>query len=222
MAEWCEMTLSSPRTAQNETAYQQLRRLLMFSQIRPGVRLAEKEWAERLRVHRAAVREAMILLAHEGLLKRGHRGGYFTPLLEQRDLDEIMQVRTIIEVGAIRLIGARPPSEEDDARLAATCDAMQQMLDSGFELGFAEADRRFHSVLVELSRNERLIAICHRAALPLMTSRLVDPDARRQAARQTIAEHREIQQLVALRLVPQAVERLEHHLSTSHQLAPIY
>ena len=122
------MAPSIPHTAQNQAAYDQLRRLLMFRQIRPGIRLAEKEWAQHLGVHRAAVREAMILLEHEGLLRRGERGGYFTPLLEQRDLDEIMQVRTIIEAGAIRLIGARQSTAEEGTKLSGACGAMQQML----------------------------------------------------------------------------------------------
>jgi DNA-binding GntR family transcriptional regulator len=189
------------RIVQNQACYEQLRRLLMTQQVRPGIRLAEKEWADRLGVHRAALREAMILLAHEGLLRRGERGGYFTPLLEQRDLDEVMQVRTIVEVGAIRLIGATPPRQEERKKLIAACDAMQQMLDAGFELGFLEADRRFHTTLVELSGNDRLISTYYRAPLPLMPSRLVDSEARRRAAIQTIAEHREIQRCVCKRRI---------------------
>lgn len=212
----------TPHTAQNQTAYAQLRRLLMTSQIRPGIRLAEQEWAERLGVHRAALREAMILLAHEGLLQRGERGGYFTPLLEQRDLDEILQVRTIIEVGAIRLIGARESTEQESAKLFAACDTMQQMLEEEFELGFAEADRRYHTLLVELSHNERLIATYQLAPLPLSASRIADPEARRQAAATTIAQHREITRLIQTRQIPEAIARLEEHLHTLHQLAPIY
>ncbi|GMV96871.1 MAG: GntR family transcriptional regulator [Phycisphaerae bacterium] len=213
--------ISSTQDNQSTVAYRQLRRLLMFSQIRPGVRLAEKEWAQRLGVHRSALREAMILLAHEGLLRPGRRGGYFTPLLEQRDLDEVMQVRTIIEVGALRLIGARPPAEEE-SRLTTACDAMQQMLDAGFELGFAEADRRFHTLLVELSHNDRLIAIHDRAPLPLMPSRLADPAARHQAALQTIREHRDIARLTQERRIAEAIETLERHLNTAHQLVPVF
>ncbi len=213
--------MDAPRRAQNDAAYQQLRRLLLFGQIRPGVRLAEKEWAKRLGVHRAALREAMILLAHEGLLRRGERGGYFTPLLEQRDLDEVMQVRAIIEAGAIRLIGARTPVPEE-SRLSEACDAMEQVLVAGLELGFAEADRRFHTTIVELSHNDHLISICRRAPLPLSPSRLADPDARHRAARQTIAEHREIATLIQSRRITEAIARLEQHLSTSHQLAPVY
>jgi len=212
----------SPRTTQNKIVYEQLRRLLMTGRVRAGIRLVEKEWADRLGVHRTALREAMILLAHEGLLRRGERGGYFTPLLEQRDLDEVMQVRTIIEVGAIRLIGVHPPTEDEEQRLTEACDAMQHTLDAGLELGFAEADRQFHRMLVKLSGNDRLISIYERAPLPIESSRLVDPEARWRAATQTIAEHREIQARLLNRDIPAAVDLLEKHLHTSHHLIPLY
>ena len=212
----------SPRTAQNQVVYDQLRRLLMTGRIRAGVRLAEKEWADRLRVHRTALREAMILLAHEGLLRRGERGGYFTPLLEKRDLDEVMQVRTIIEVGAVRLIGLHPPSEQEEQRLTEACETMQHALDAGLELGFAEADRQFHRTLVELCGNDRLISIYQRAPLPIEPSRLVEPEARRQAAIQTIAEHKAIQTHLLKRDIPGAIDLLEKHLHTRHCLTPMY
>jgi len=212
----------SHRTAQNQVGYEQLRRLLMTGRVRAGVRLVEKEWADRLGVHRTALREAMILLAHEGLLRRGKRGGYFTPLLEQSDLDEVMQVRMIIEVGAIRLIGVRPPNEQEEQRLTEACDTMQQALDANLELGFAEADRQFHRTLVELSGNERLISIYRRAPLPIEPSRLVDPEARQRAARQTISEHRAIQAHLLNRDIPSTIDLLEKHLCTSHHLISMY
>lgn len=212
----------SPRTSQNQIVYEQLRRLLVTGRVRAGVRLVEKEWADRLRVHRTALREALILLAHEGLLRRGERGGYFTPLLEECDLDEVMQVRTIIEVGAIRLIGAHPPTEYEEQRMTEVCDTMQHALDAGLELGFAEADRQFHRTLVELCGNDRLISIYQRAPLPIEPSRLVEPEARRQAAMQTIAEHRAIQTCILKRDIPAAIDLLEKHLHTRHHLTPMY
>ena len=208
--------------AQSRECYHQLRRLLIHTQIRPGSRLVEADWAERLKVHRTSLREAMSMLAHEGLLRRGERGGFFAPLYEQRDLDEVWAVRSIVEAGAVRLLAERPEAEVDLALLDRSIDAMEQMLNSDFELGFLEADRRFHQVLVELSGNNRLIELYNRAPLPLMHSALVDPAARRDVGGKAVLEHREIARLIREGRTVEAIERLQEHLHQAHRPSPVY
>jgi DNA-binding GntR family transcriptional regulator len=208
--------------AQSRNCYEQLRRLLIHMQIRPGLRLVEADWAKRLNVHRTSLREAMSMLAHEGLLRRGERGGYFVPVLEQRDLDEVWAVRSIVEAGAIRLLSERPEGELDLGRLDQAIDVMEQMANDGYEMGFLEADRRFHEILVDLSGNQRLIELYSHAPLPLMPSRDPEPAARRAACLVTIREHREIARLVRERRVAEAVEKLHEHLHQAHRPIPVY
>lgn len=202
----------SERSVQSQTCYKQLRRMVLLGQVPAGERLREVEWAARLGVHRSSLREALSGLAHEGLIRRGERGGFFAPLYEQRDLDEILEVRAILEAGAIRLIAARPPAEVPLQRLSEVCDMMQQLLDSDLELGFVDADRQFHQILIELSENQKLISIHQRAPLPILFSPLADVERRRKGAIQTIAEHRQITQLLMDRQFDAAVELLHHHL----------
>jgi len=211
----------SDRSVQSQTCYQQLRRMVLLGQIPAGERFREVEWAAKLGVHRSALREALSGLAHEGLIRRGEKGGFFAPLYEQRDLDEVLEVRAILEAGAIRLIAARPPAEVPFQRLIDACDMMQQLLDSDLELGFAEADRRFHQILIELTDNQKLISIYQRAPLPITPSRLIDAQRRRQGALQTIAEHRQITQLLMDRQSDAAIELLQRHLqhAATHLLA---
>jgi DNA-binding GntR family transcriptional regulator len=210
------------RLGQNRDCYAQLRRLLIHMQIRPGSRLVEAEWSKRLNVHRTALREAMSMLAHEGLLRRGERGGYFAPLFEQRDLDEIWAVRAILEAGAVRQLSERRPADLNLKPLENAIDAMEQMLDEGYELGFIEADRRFHSLLVELSGNQRLIELYKRAPLPLMASPLPDPEARHTAMQKTVGEHQEIAKLIREQRTAEAIERLQEHLHQAHRPTPVY
>ena len=209
--------------AQSRNCYDQLRRLLIHMQILPGSRLVEAEWAKRLNVHRTALREAMSMLAHEGLLRRGERGGYFVPLMEQRDLDEVWAVRAIVEAGAVRLLVERCKDDEVDLRrLEQSIEAMTQMLEAGYEMGFLEADRHFHEVLVELSGNQRLIELYKRAPLPLMPSPNPELEARRKAAQGTIQEHREILSLIRERRAAEAMEKLQEHLHQAHRPTPVY
>lgn len=210
------------RCGQNRDCYAQLRRLLIHLQIRPGSRLVEAEWSKRLNVHRTALREAMGMLAHEGLLRRGERGGYFAPLFEQRDLDEIWAVRAILEAGAVRLLAERNDKDLNLTPLSNAIEAMAQMLEDGYELGFVEADRRFHALLVEMSGNQRLLELYTRAPLPLMPSLLATPDARRKAMVKTVAEHVEIARLIREQRTSEAIESLQEHLHQAHRPTPVY
>lgn len=206
------LSAMSEKSLQSQTCYQQLRRMVLLGQVPAGERFREVEWASRLGVHRSSLREALSGLAHEGLIRRGERGGFFSPLYEQRDLDEVLEVRAILEAGAIRLIAARPPADVPLHRLSEACDVMQQLLESDLELGFVEADRRFHQILIELTENQKLISIHQRAPLPIIFSRQVDAERRRRGAIQTIDEHRRITQLLMDRQFDAAVELLQHHL----------
>lgn len=208
--------------AQSQACYQQLRRLLIHMHVRPGLRMVMDEWANRLKVHRTALREAMSLLAHEGLLRRGERGGFFVPSYDQRDLDEIFAARAIIEAGAIRLLGEMPEGELDLSQLNAAVAAMERLYEEGYEMGFLEADRRFHSTLVHLTGNRRLIELYERAPLPLFPSPLADPEARRRVRFEALQEQKEIARLLSERHIPEAIDLLHKHLYQVHQPTPVY
>lgn len=205
-----------------ENAYTALRRLLIHGQLAAGMKINESDWTKRLDSNRIAVREAMVLLAHEGLLRRGDKSGFYVPSPERRDLEEVLEVRAIVEAGAIRLFTERGPDADEIAALRKTCDLMQANLDTGMELGFVEADRNFHRQIVQFSRNQRLTDLYDHAALPLAPSVIADPKARHEAGVQTIAEHRELCELLAERRADDAIELLEEHLNKSHKFLPLY
>src|SRR3954470_24302153 len=105
------MPKSSAPHSKREQAYRGLRRLLVLQQLQPGQRLREPEWAQRLGVHRSALREAFARLEAEGLIERGPQTGYFVPRLDAADLVEITKLRVALECLAIDEIcaGSSPP-----------------------------------------------------------------------------------------------------------------
>jgi DNA-binding GntR family transcriptional regulator len=155
----------------------------------------------------------MGLLAHEGLLRRGERGGYFVPELTQRDLREILQARAAVEAGAVRLTAEARPTSEQFKQLNDFCDQMQQMAEDGYEMGADEADRRFHQALVELSANRRLIRLYEHAPLPWMPSSLSDAAERTRETLDSVAEHRRLVELIQQGHLAEAVALIETHLS---------
>jgi DNA-binding GntR family transcriptional regulator len=123
--------------------------------LQPGERIVELTLARRLDVSRAPLREALWLLARQGLVHiRAHHGAYVTQLSEQ-DIREIFEIREILETRAALKIHAR----RDVQVTAALKEALAQLESAcrGRDIRrFSDADLRFHKTLWELAGNRHL------------------------------------------------------------------
>src|SRR5699024_2010478 len=70
----------------------------------PGVRIQEELVAQRLKVSRGPVRDALKQLKSEGLVKLERNRGCSVALLSHDDLREIYQLRTVLERLAVELV----------------------------------------------------------------------------------------------------------------------
>ena len=209
----------STRSRDTQRAYEGLRRLITQNQIPAGERLAEVSWSNRLRTSRPAVREAFALLAHEELLARGERGGFFVAKYTEEDLAKMFQARIVLETGALRLMATLPLDEELLDRMGKHCQTMEYLLDHELLLGFCEVDREFHITLVKLTGNEWLVKMhrrtpsSHYSAVPEMDSAGI-----RQMGMDVIGDHREIYQAIRERRFDDAIAALERHLTVDVSL----
>lgn len=205
------------KTLKTTSIYENLRRRLTHGQLAAGSRLVEEKWAEHLEVNRSALREALNMLAHEGLLETGPKGGFFVPVPTQEALDEILEVRLAIEVGALQILEFRNSVPVHGlVQLSQICELMQQLLESGFEYGFTEADRKFHEILVEMAGNSRLSRVYQHAPLPITPLPEIDEAGRLENMRQTLADHRELYQLLKDGRIREATDLLRRHLLVDH------
>ncbi|KLU63236.1 HTH-type transcriptional regulator LutR [Peptococcaceae bacterium CEB3] len=155
-----------------EEIAEQLRKLVAGGKLKPGDRLpSERELAERLQVSRASVREALSALEMMGLVEvRSGEGTYVrhvnmdsvvAPLawvlaLEKDTVEQLMEVRKILETQAVRLAAER--AEEPEIReMSEALEIMRQDLETG-ELGEV-ADHRFHFAITQATHNQILVRI---------------------------------------------------------------
>jgi DNA-binding GntR family transcriptional regulator len=214
-----------PKTAANngsanqrEQAYKALRRLLILQQAEPGQRLREPQWAERLGVHRSALREAFARLEAEGLVERGAQTGYFVPQLTESDLAEVMKLRVVLECLAIDEICAQPRANLSAMRQAT--DEFARFHGGGYSLGVLEADRRFHEALIDAAQMRRLSMLYHRAPLPLIHGATQNEQVWNDACARTLGEHRQIVAALAERDAEKAKRVLRAHL-THRPMLPV-
>lgn len=197
-----------------EQAYSRLRRLLILQQIPEGQRLRESEWAERLCVNRTALREAFARLEAEGFVQRGPKTGYFVPDLTNDDILEIIEVRIILEGGAIeRIVSMGLNTPRYLKTMSVACDQLERLVREDYVLGVAEADRRFHEALIHAASNKRLLQLYERAPLPIIHPEILSGDQWEARVQQTHEEHLTIYESIIAGNVIDAKEMLRTHLN---------
>ncbi len=142
--------------ALGEQVYHSLRTLLRSGQIPHGQPLQEVQLAERLGVSRTPVRQAMTRLASEGLLVSDGRS-FVVPKLTLRDVDDIYEVRFLIEPAAIRSVAAFAADKAARAPLEAALAAAAAAHKAGDAEAFSEAHQRFRAAWLALVPNRRLV-----------------------------------------------------------------
>lgn len=148
-------------------AANELRRSLLRGEFPPGD-LSEVALAAQLRVSRAPLREALVMLAQEGLLQHHHNRGFSVLNYTAEDADAIRQVRIPLESMALELGRARITPERIRSlehlrdRLVGTFDGMD-----GADRVPAELD--FHSAIWEGSGNSWLAVSLRRVMVPYFT-----------------------------------------------------
>jgi DNA-binding GntR family transcriptional regulator len=124
-----------------------------------GSRLREEELAAALGVSRTPVREALRRLHSEGLVELLPRRGALVARWDEEDLDEIFELRALLEGYGARRAARRIEAEKLDP-LDELCDAMDAAATEGSDAAIAtitELNLRFHREIHAAARNPRLV-----------------------------------------------------------------
>jgi len=184
----------------------------MLNELAPGAVLTELGLASELACSQSAIREALLRLEGEGLVRRAGRQGTMVTDLDADAAMEILDLRRRIEVRAARRIARRVTAGDLDAllRLQAQMTAAARA-DEAWAL--IERDRDFHLALFRISGLHALEPILLRCIQHTHRFRLWAPWHQRPLL-QTALRHQPI--LTALRSgeAPALSHALGQHLDT--------
>ena len=139
----------------SEQAYNQIKDAICQGSVAPGDILRENQIAQQLGMSRTPVREALRALASEGFVEiRNGIGAYVKPL-SSKDMEDLYEVRCLLEMQAIKTSIYRISNDEIDdltRRFQAIYDACEQG-DSPAQGEFSELDWELHSLLVDRCTN---------------------------------------------------------------------
>ena len=92
--------------------YETLKNAIIRGEIEPSQRLFEMEVAKIFNASRTPVREAFRRLEQDGAAERLAQGGIRVPQLDEQTIQDLFNLRAILEVHAIELASARISAEE--------------------------------------------------------------------------------------------------------------
>ena len=135
-----------------------LRAALVAGQMKPGRLYSAPTLAVQLGVSATPVREAMSELAAQGMVEVVRNRGFRVRELSDVELDEITQLRLLIEVPTMVEIArsCEAAAVEATRPLAKAIERAARRSDL---IAYIEADRRFHLALLSLAGNRQLVEI---------------------------------------------------------------
>ena len=128
-----------------------LREMIINGELQAGERLVERDLAERFGISRIPMREAIQRLEREGLLDIFRNRGAIVRLLSAADVQEIYDMRALLEGDAIY----RSVKRLDDETLARAELVHRLLGESSVPRRQGELNREFHALLYSCCGNER-------------------------------------------------------------------
>lgn len=142
------------RPSASVRAYRVLKERILTCEYPPGSSLIEGRLAESLDVSKTPIREALAMLVHEGFVEVLPRQGYRVSDLTIGDVQEIFNLRLLLEPAAAAMAAEHATAEQLQA-LRALADEED---DADDFRTFIAQNRTFHVKLAEASGNARLAA----------------------------------------------------------------
>lgn len=134
--------------------YGKLKAKIISLGFQPGEALQERALAEALDVSRTPVREALLQLAQEGWVDLNARRSILVKDITMEDIDEVFEVRKIIEKFALREIFERKLNRKLAGELDLVVQEMKAAKEDG--LAFSREDLRYHAAFIGILENSRL------------------------------------------------------------------
>lgn len=204
--------------AHSERVFQQLRQEIYQFVLLPGDRFTEVDTARRLGCSRTPVREALLLLQNEGLVRRCLRNGWEVFPIDFDVYEDLYETRALIEVNSVRRLCSSASSKVNrdvltvlQATWQAAPEAQALTCDE-----IAALDEQFHIALTEAAGNRELVNILTNITNRIRIMRRLDFEYEARVA-QTYKEHADLLDAIAHRDEARAVALISAHIQDAYQ-----
>ncbi|WP_371324105.1 GntR family transcriptional regulator [Dechloromonas sp. ZY10] len=204
-------------TALYQEVAERLRQRIFAHEISPGSWIDEQKLAEQYGISRTPLREALKVLAAEGLVELKPRRGCYVTEISRQDLDDIFPLMALLE-GRCAFEATQRVKPAELASLKEIHDQLENAAREGRIDAFFEANQAFHKRVQELSGNRWLLSVIQDLRKVLKLSRLhsLSLEGRLQ---QSLDEHRAIVAAIANKDAVTAERLMHDHLLSGREAA---
>lgn len=178
------------QTALYQEVAERLRQRIFSHELPPGTWIDEQALAVDYGISRTPLREALKVLASEGLVTLKPRRGCYVTEISEQDLDDIFPLMAMLE-GRCAFEATRKARPEDIARLDAIHAELERFAQNNQIDRFFEANQEFHRQIQDVSGNRWLLQVIQdlRKVLKLTRMHSLTIEGRLQ---ESLVEHRAI------------------------------
>ena len=202
------------RPLHNELA-DRLRHMIVEGELAPGEKLAEKELCSRFGVSRTPLREAMRVLATEGLVLLTPNRGCTVARLTLADLDEAFPIMGALEALSGEL-ACRHITDAEVARIHELHERMVRKYEAGALSDYFKLNEQIHQLILAAARNPTLAQMQLSLAGRVRRARYMANMSPARWAR-AVAEHEKILEALAARDGKRLAVLLKEHLANKLQ-----
>ncbi|GJE18310.1 GntR family transcriptional regulator [Methylobacterium marchantiae] len=192
-----ESTIGINRRYLHDEVVDRMRDLIQSGELEPRARVNESELTERFGISRTPLREAIKILATEGLLELLPNRGARVASLSQAEIEEMIEVIAGLEATAADL-ACRTISDEEIAVIERDHHSMVKAWKDGEEATYFRLNRAIHEAIMAASRNSVLGAIYASLSGRIQRSRYAVHQTAEQWSR-AVSEHERMIELLHAR-----------------------
>ena len=208
----------SPRALYEEVA-ESLRQRIFNRELVPGSWIDELKIAEAYGISRTPLREALKVLAAEGLVTMKVRRGAYVTEVSERDLADVYHLLSLLESDAVGVVAATATNLQ-----LAELEALHQELEKAAKpenlntAAFFEINERFHLRLLEIANNrwrDQMVADL-RKVMKLNRHNSLLKSGRIE---ESLNEHRAVMQAVSERNSALSIQKMQEHFKNGLEAA---
>jgi len=202
----------------NDMAYESLKEGILKGILRTGEVYSELELARQFSISRTPVREALIRLSAEHLIVFRPRKGISVITFNQKDIENLYELRGVIEETVILKIAGHLTREQIQ-EIRWLISEQEKCIKSGLDENlFLDIDRKFHLFFIKASGNPFFVKTYNsiRDYMDLSNKKGLKKKGRPQ---EVIEEHRAILESLLLGDMKKIKKALDQHLTNSKEAA---
>ncbi|MEB3370060.1 GntR family transcriptional regulator [Saccharopolyspora mangrovi] len=211
-AEWQSLVATArPAPALGRHVVDYLRRMIIVGKLLPGTHLVESQLSKTFDVSRGPVRDALRQLEVEGLVE-SRRRGVFVIGLSPADIDELYQLREVLESHAVQQ--CMSADSADFTEIQGVLERMSAAAAAQDAAAFADADLDFHTGFYKLAGNRRIDNVWQQYR-PTFADMLTVTNAEDRDLTPTYRDHVELLDAIVAGEQQRALELLQEHIAGS-------